>query len=866
MARDVERPAGGAGRKRRGRRLALGAIAVLLLAAIVAAGALSSRSVRERFLPAVLDRVEAALPGTWEIAGARWPALGRLSVERVRWQREDAVLLSLRDLDVDVDLAALWRRDVHVRLLRADSLAIDLPAIGSAFGADPAATPPARGTKSGAFLRPGSVPFLPSVGVDTIAVAASDVKLAPDRTLTDVRVRGGVELRAGLPPVVALATLEARVPADGVAISGGSATWDPRAPLALRANIRGDLAADVPFALDATSDETGTFVVTADVGQDRPPLLALRGTLQRDGELVSGAAGTATLDVPASNELARIPFLRAWLERAPEFGAAEITARGDVAWGENARGDFQVDLSPGPWIRRGNANVRFSPGELAVDSLDVAIEGLSVTGGWRRRAERDSARVTAKVSSADWLRPFVPAESLPQKLDATLVANLHGPTDAPQLDATLEARATVRDLVLDQIAVRVAGGVDLAEGLRTAFVARSQGWGVRGAARVFREQDGSTRVETSPLRVRRDPQEVTAARGLDVSKQVGGGGSVTWDGATATLDRLRVDGDLGPIDVSGRLRDGRGPFEIRGRWKELPRELKTIFAADSTRVAERWTAAGPFDVSLRGELDRTSAGEPRVRADATWHLPGPWVLVPGDSTRAPLEGTETIAGNGTLAWSPAGGDATIDLSATSWLDEFRVVASGAGSAWRADSAIVRAPGFTLRVSGGVTGDSLVATGRLEVLGSGIVSRFVPQLADSASRVALESDFRVGGTPAAPALDAPLVASVALPGLEAPRVLGTLRYRAGDVALEGRAEEPVSTEYARWEELEFFASRSSGPESTSPEGRLSLRLQGSESGAAASATWSRTSEELRLNVTNLAGRFLERDLATTSPFT
>ncbi len=399
----------GAGRWRRAlaraRRIGGIVVVALVLLVVVLAAALALAPVRGVLLGWGLAAADRSLPGTFEVGRASWPRLGTIDLRDVRWlgpsdEAPADTLLHLRRLLVVVDTGELSRRDLAVDSLLVDVVDVDVPAVQAILPAGAAAAAAdssgAAGGWDASLPRAGSLPGLPSAAVRRLAVVLDRARLAPDLTARDLRLVGGVDLRADQTPGGSVL-----LTGGGLARTGGAPLQVALDTLALQAHwdeVWGGVVADslllvVPVAGPPALTErwagreplrVGGHGRVRMRGADGDGAASLRIT--SPGLPLLGPARPAALDTTI---LSRVVVLLQ-VEGGRTGGAVTARARADLA---GTPGLDRARLA----LRAAFPDSAPTAGRVDVDSLVLALPGLDLSASGSHAAGRLHARIDAAV-------------------------------------------------------------------------------------------------------------------------------------------------------------------------------------------------------------------------------------------------------------------------------------------------------------------------------------------------------------------------------------------------------------------------------------------------------------------------------------
>ena len=438
--------------RRAGGIVVWGALATAGLALLVAL-VLALPAGRQLLARAAFDLADRELPGELSVQAVRWPRFGELSVAGLLWTADADTLAAIEDLRIAVSVSDLRRRDLTIDHLQIKDVTADLPAIedrlaaAGAWNAAAAAPPPEPPAGTTPFLRPGALPFAPSLALRHGVIARVALRLSPVHTAHLDSLDLALELRRGHRPQLA-AGLRAR-PLSTLGLSWrvrGTAAADTidlaLSPLRLASPSRLPAERDLPLA-----GRLRVPLATVDsllAGKFAWPSLAL------DGLQIDGDAGTWRLDAHSDGLGPGRVVLRSEMPEAPVALLAGLAALGGgttvtsaslaalaARWSEHGPPfvDLTLDLEPPP------------PGQ----PLSLAKLGA-----------RGQLRLPAPAAVAPLLPPQLHVADLgPLELD--LAAGYDGTAEPPALFVDLDLGRTAW---LQQARLRAAGSraaVDRAE-------------------------------------------------------------------------------------------------------------------------------------------------------------------------------------------------------------------------------------------------------------------------------------------------------------------------------------------------------------------------------------------------------------------
>jgi hypothetical protein len=383
------------------------------------------------------------LQGQWD-----WPSLGRLEARDLVWTVPDSLgagldtLAALKSLAVEVDLPALRRHDLRLLELSAEAQLVDVPLIMATLpvvaGSDTTlTTADSNSTSAVAFLRPGSLPGLPSVSLDALAASIERLRLPDGLDAGGLAVTGRATMAAGAEPSLTVTRLEGRAAGRN----------EPRWSANLQSLILG--AGYDPASGIATLDSLKASLSAIDVNADTlsiqagPVNLAVAGNWQPERWQAQVALDFAA-GVPRSFQH---PLPGMDLERAG--GTLNLQAAG-----EPDSVSLTVDLNLDPTAQLGAALVR---GSLAaglrpepklsrarLDTINLRWLDSFVTGSGSWNDQSLKSRLHAELPSLELVHLLVPG-LLP---GVTGQVTLDAATAGTPADPRFEGTATVRGQAL----------------------------------------------------------------------------------------------------------------------------------------------------------------------------------------------------------------------------------------------------------------------------------------------------------------------------------------------------------------------------------------------------------------------------------
>jgi len=424
-------------------RVLVGALLGFVGLLVVVAAAFMFAPTRGALLGWGIRIADGALPGRITVASADWPSLGHLVLEDVVWVSDSAdapgdTLVDLAGLDLVLDLDALKIKDARVASLHLDVRSVDVPALVHATSSptateDTLAEALADSLASDSepteipYLRPGSLPGLPSAALSEIEFEVARIRVTPDLTVRDLVFQGSFEGRQGEPAGVGVHHFGARFLIT-VEDSVGSSVWEvPLDHLGLGLALESQVdEAGGSSLVTATLDSLNLeFAPTEDPAlkgiwrTTGPVKLETRARIDKTEGEYSGRLDCAFV-LPGSAQF------QSWLpEDFPyhEFGSVSGTLglTGSYA-APHAKGTVRLDLGRNSWLERGlvvggaeidvDAFLEEGVKQLSarLDTLDFSLLGVSVEASGHLAPEGSGLDLEVGLDSFDiaQFQPWLP--------------------------------------------------------------------------------------------------------------------------------------------------------------------------------------------------------------------------------------------------------------------------------------------------------------------------------------------------------------------------------------------------------------------------------------------------------------------------
>lgn len=595
---------------RRTTRIGIVLLLVLVGVPLLALLSVTTAPVRSNLLTWGAGRAAESLPGELSWSRLEWPAPGRIELREVLWSDHGDTVAYLGYGVLEWNYEDLKQKQLDVRTVELATLRLDVPGLQKLI------PPPAPGaadstTAAPFFPGPGSIPGLPGIGLQRLAVTDAVVRADSVSTFRVDSLGGHFEARAGHDPLVGLEWVRLWDIPLRFASERGAVRYEPGTR-----HAGGDVEVEAPGA--------GRFRLRFEPAGADSTRLALQGELEAGRALDL----TGTLHLPDLQEAAL--RIRGSLPEL-ELEDALLTLQAPPGWSGTWRGEIRalardlglqlaLEATPGDSLQAllSPLVVRAAPTDLASwaavvprSSLVISEQGLHLAR-WPVLGDLGELALTARLDEGrrgrirlegEWAG-FPRALPLLATLPAERMARLRAdwPTDpVPRLDLTVEAQPGPQDWTPQ--AVRWSGS------LRTP-----------GPARLISllAQPGTTA-----------PVDLHDWIGLEVRTS----GSADWSGAAP---RAQADLDLGSTSW---LNEGRLSARYDGRTAHIDSlvldleglRLTAAGAVDSTRIdlagqlrladarlLERSDALAGRIVRLAGQMDWTVGGsplEPEATAD-----------------------------------------------------------------------------------------------------------------------------------------------------------------------------------------------------------------------------------------------------------
>jgi hypothetical protein len=662
-----------------------------------------------------------ALPGSLTVESVGWPSIGHLVLEDVLWVSGSTAapgdtLGDLAGLDLTLDLKALKEKDARIESLRLDVRNLDIPAIIAVttdeaveVSGDSTLSPTA--TAEIPYLRPGSLPGLPSAALSRLDLMVSRIRVAPGMTVRDLVFSGRLEAGHDRQAGIAVDHAEARF-LIAVGDTAGAPVWEvtlDHLGLGLTLQAQGGDAGSRTFVTATLDSLNLEFKPTANPALQEvwrasgPMSLNTTARIEKSGHEYGGRLDCSFV-LPGS------AHFHPWLPEGfphEQFGSVSgtLAVTGNYA-APLARGDLRLDLGSNSWLERG----------LIVGGAEVDVDAFLAQGLQQLSAHLDTldlALFGARVEASGHLAPDGIGLDLEVDLDSTELPGLFAGDLFSDAAVDLQVEAGISGTLTDPVVdARLGGEFRLAGASVPVFDFSLEGDRRKVAAILSAggglEMEGTTldsvHAEVRGTMAGLDSLSADFALAVwdkDIYLALGGavrGDSVrvvqldslvlsglgqemrTRGPATLTLGPGSRDIELTALDIEG----GLGSISAQGHWNDQRMDLACgvdlllgeMFLQDLLPSA-LWSLNGGVDLKLDASADLERADEETEivgqasarllphRDDPPFGIDLGFALSQGDSAglsaEMALSSADTVLLQARLAWP-----GNLDLAAGSW--------------------------------------------------------------------------------------------------------------------------------------------------------------------------------------------------------
>ncbi len=830
----------------------MGGAAALVALLLVA---LCVTPLRERLLAFALSRAASALPGDLQVGEAHWPALGTLQLRGVRWTDGTTTLVAAAEISVALALPALVQRDLEIRALTLLHGWADVPALSARFAKPGKSTTPSAWRPR--FPRRGAVPGLPSLVVHSLDVQADSLRLRPEHLVTGIVVTGSMEARRAHVPWIRLENTSARSPTAGWELTTLALDVDLERGSA-RGSGRGQLQPHWPVFFALEPDGVDRFVLRLSDTEGafppaRPGISATLDVVRRQGD-VEALAWNATVRVPGTVELARIPALAARLQHFPTLAGLTCVTNGRLTLRPQPGFELEVQVQPDSLLRAGRFTIAGDADAWQVDCEELQLADLRLSGLLRSAPDSLVTAVAIDVQGNHGLAALGLAGLPELRLQGRGQARLHRATGAASIG--VDARGKIAGQSVERL--QLLGNLGLHPPTQAAITLQLEHRGLQAGFAAAIMMSDTLHARLGPLLV------TTRLDATTLAVPARDAATLRYDPRQRELQLhgLRLRGELGDADMTlYRDRAGNGRFDAHIAWPAAPALLQRFFAAGDSRLdslRSRWEDDAPYALDVAGTFAPTGG----VSLTGSFVLPGPRTLAAFLPARLRSETLGPLAGSVQLEIEPGAGGRVLrvelDAARTEWLDVLHVRAASDGATHHVEQAECAIAGTRLSLSGTLSAPQCALRLQLDMPDSALVLRLLRTPIVPGLR--LRGEATLAGPLERPSIEATLAGRLAVAGCRIPAVHAALQRDSTATRLQVELPEGAASAWMRLDSLQALVT--TGPRVFPAV--LSLRAHGpdmelqQESQVVADSLWSVHVETLRFV---LGGK----DLQARTPF-
>ena len=421
-------------------------LGVVLFGMLLLAGTLLP-GIRDRAARRALRTLDHKLPGTLRVDTVHWSLPLRFRLEGLDWGEDTQFLAGADRLEFDIGLSALVRREINLRSLIVENGRLDPEAIAARFPK----RNDERAPRGSSVLRAGSLPGVPSIGIDEAHVR---IEFSGSRRGI-VDVQGAAELRTGRAPQLSMSRLDIELvdPELTLHAQDWEVALDDRP---WTGELDGSWGEDWPFVVRVESDARARRLVLlpAEEGSRMGRADAGRLLVQWIPEESVPRRGTFHIDLltPHPADWERLPGVGRDLPHLPFQDALRLRADGEADFGETLHAAFSAHVeskAPGLDIQ---ASARIDGATIEVSRWALVSPGIEFAG--RLRVEGDDHTFSAAgsihgaSSLAQWFGEAATAGLVALQTEIQLTS--HGSLRTPRLELAVRGEGS-------SPSVRVAG-------------------------------------------------------------------------------------------------------------------------------------------------------------------------------------------------------------------------------------------------------------------------------------------------------------------------------------------------------------------------------------------------------------------------
>lgn len=746
----------------RGRRLLrillLFAVGLPLLMGFGLSLLLGLESTRLWMLDQALTRASDSLPGELQLQEAAWPTLAEIRLGAFSWRVGADTLVALQQASVSIHLGDLMRRSLYLDELELEDLQFDLPALHRHLPADSGSS---RQGSSASFLRPGSLPGLPSIGIGRVHINGGPLALDSSRVFNRFMLNASADLRASAIPRLLIEDMQAADASTGIALEIQQLVLEPETGT-VNGTVSAILTPGRRLELVLSSPERDGFIASAHLLWDGMNIDAdLTGTIDRvDGRAIGiTTRGELALDDPGAVRAAGVP-LPPMLELPPLRLATDALLRFNGE-GENS---LRLELLPNTRGLKLLCKARQADTGIHVDSLEIALDDLRASGSCSILDSRLLARVVARCDGSRWLQELWGIQTDPMRV--TAVCSASGEMSHPALELELTGSSDFSALPLDQLLVQLSRAGENGSPWRASVELEALQHKLVSHLELASSDEG--------LSVGIDRLQLIESGGA-APRSKGGGRLSLPAGAGVHTTGLQIAGSWFTLDLAGALdASSKGRLHSGLALQRLPEALRQRFTFLEVPVPiPLWEAGTEPGAQLTLDLNPGGEGT-RMEAAFQFALPGParlGALLPPQLDTSSLG---DIVASGTFYYPAM--RLALEANASGWLDSLGCSGSMTGQGWQLDRLDLALPGIQVHAAGSGQADRLQVVAESRITDLTLGTRLIPALADWTPT--LDFDLVAGSTVTQPEIDLSVSGSLAGPGMLVDTLLGNVQFAAG----------------------------------------------------------------------------------------
>lgn len=722
---------------------------ILLLALLMVTGVILSRSEGARI--GLLNRLLSNyqfIPGRVETGRISWPHLGQLTLTGVLWHNQEDTLFQADTLSISCKLGQLWHRQLDLEWFVLDRFGLNLVALQRAF--PPAVEPDRSAGKrdGGSFLKPGSLPGVPSIRLNALRICRGVIVLSDSNSLALDRLSAVVDLRQGELPLIGIDTVRIADFGDQWALELFQLLVDP-ARMRLSGHGSGSVGSQLQVELQLLEQGPDSLAVA----------ISTRGSIASDSRLQLGFLHDHQVIKGLSLAGSGSVELFSWLQRYHLFDSPEYEPslschlQGQVVWGQEQSLSLRLETDPHSWLNHFTAALHQQAGDLTLEALEVELPEFQLHADGTMRNDQLAANVRLTARGPLWLQPIL-ADPLPGSMHLEVHGAIQGTLDSPQITLDLTADGSWRDYHLEQLHLVAAPSADGHTDFRLHLSALDMSL---AAAGLWAER--SIRFDTLTLNTAAGPS----------TDQVGGGivrFSENWK--SLQLERLQLTGDAGIWDLNGTIPPlGSDRLLLTWRAEATPPLLEQLLRIQVPPAS--WQPETFCGITWSTE----TGGRQIIECD--YRLPAAGLLLPAGIT---ADGWGSLIGDLLLEAQSESGNwlwhAELNATADGWIDQLRVLSRSNGRGLHLDILRLASPGALLLAQGSLVEGKVDLNTQVTVGSPGLPEQLWQGLEEI--HYQLQASAEISGDVADPAITALLTGEADADAWRIGDLAGDLQWR------------------------------------------------------------------------------------------